>query len=61
MSQRHLYTVHEENGIQSITTTCKKAKVDMGGTTGGCGGTMIPPHTHFWDQGGTGGYRGTVQ
>ena len=27
----------------------------MGGATGGCGGSMSP---HFWDQRGTGGYRG---
>jgi len=28
MPQRHLYTVHEENGILTTRTTCKKAKLE---------------------------------
>jgi len=28
MPQRYLYTVHEESGIPSTRTTCKKAKLD---------------------------------
>jgi len=40
-------------------TSCNVRYVVMGGATGGCGGSMSPPH--FWDQRGTGGYRGAVQ
>ena len=28
MPQRYLYTIHEESGIPSTRTTCKKAKLD---------------------------------